>query len=645
MSFVFLMILSCGNNHQSDNPLITDSKNYTLKQYTTTTELEAFFKQLAISYVVDMHEEGDSVTVKSGNDTSTADSAPAMESSSSYSTTNTQVADIDEADIVKTDGEFIYVLSNNKLHIIQATDLNELSALTFDDTLYPTEMLIFGNTAVILANYYSYSQPSSPYYETNWMYLPSSETRIELYDISDKTNPQKIRELSYEGSYQTSRLLADGNLHVILESQNTIQTLISNIQTTYYSIYGDYPSFADNDVVDWMIDMVNDMTLEDFLPKLTDQLNPISLADNFYRQVNSVSEPISTIVSLNLSEPTGDFHHVSIMGSSGEVYASKENIYLTGYAYTYNTDVESAVSTAIHRFDISTDPSMPKYITSGSVDGYLHDQFSMDEYESNFRIVTTGYTGSFWDSTTETNNLFVLDSNLKTIGEIRNMASDETVYSARFIGNKAYVVTYRTMDPLFTINLSDPTNPIIEGALKISGYADYIHPLDDTHLLTLGKETTDENGWTSVSGVKIDINDVSDFANPILSQRIVIGDGGTDSEALYTHKAFSLFNSIFSLPITIWETNGSVSLDGFIVFKLNEDFTLTELARIDHRTLFETTATDEISYYATTNYIRRTVFIDNMMYTISEYGIMAYDTADFSTPIQTLSFVLSDDLS
>jgi uncharacterized secreted protein with C-terminal beta-propeller domain len=206
-----------------------------------------------------------------------------------------------------------------------------------------------------------------------------------------------------------------------------------------------------------------------------------------------------------------------------------------------------------------------EYLVAGDVPGHILNQFSMDEYNGNFRIATT--TGEVWNGNS-LNHVYILDSDLKIIGKIEDLAQGEKIYSVRFIGNRGYIVTFKKVDPLFVIDLSSPENPKVLGYLKIPGYSDYLHPYDENHVIGIGKDAIDASEYEKAGrnldfawyqGVKIALFDITDVENPVEKSKFIIGDRGTDSPALYDHKAF-LFDKekgILVIPITLAEIDRS----------------------------------------------------------------------------------------
>jgi uncharacterized secreted protein with C-terminal beta-propeller domain len=430
-----------------------------------------------------------------------------------YSTTNIQVAGVDEADIVKTDGEYIYIVSGNRTIIVKAYPPEQAQVLS-EIELQGTVVGIFinGDRLVVFEGGMPY------YYDTvriglavSEAYLPyiSPRTSIKVYDVSDRENPRLQRDISSDGQYLSSRMIGDYAYVVINE-----------------------PVYEEDDEIN--------------LPRIYsgDNEKEIPATDIYYSDVADYYYMYTTIIAINTQddnqEPT---YETILLGASSNLYVSMDNIYLTfpvwgGY-------VGDSQRTAIHRIHIQG--GTMNYTASGEIPGMVLNQFSMDEYDGYFRVATTTY-----GQTTE-NNVYILDMSLNITGSVENLAPGETIYSARFMGDRGYLVTFKQVDPLFVIDLKDPYDPEVLGYLKVTGYSDYLHPYDETHIIGIGKETTDAGEFAWYQGVKISLFDVSDVNNPVEISKLEIGDRGTDSPVLRDHKAFLFDKSRNLLVMPILE--------------------------------------------------------------------------------------------
>jgi uncharacterized secreted protein with C-terminal beta-propeller domain len=222
---------------------------------------------------------------------------------------------------------------------------------------------------------------------------------------------------------------------------------------------------------------------------------------------------------------------------------------------------------------------------------------------------------------------------LNIVGSLQGLAPGETIYSARFMGERGYLVTFKQVDPLFVIDLSDPQNPMELGYLKVTGYSDYLHPYDETHLIGIGKETTEEGGSISFQGIKISLFDVSDVSNPQEISKLEIGDRGSDSPVLWDHKAF-LFDrarNLMVMPILVAEVDqsdypegvpswayGAPVWQGAYVFEVSLSAGIEEKGRITH---IEDMSEPEYYYYYSPFAVERSLYIDDVLYTISQAKI------------------------
>jgi inhibitor of cysteine peptidase len=297
-----------------------------------------------------------------------------------------------------------------------------------------------------------------------------------------------------------------------------------------------------------------------------------------------------------------------------------------------------ASGTIIHR--IAIDNGRIEYGAKGEVIGSLLNQFSMDESGGNLRVATTFDT--WLRERVQFNNVYVLDQGMNTIGKLENVSANERIYSARFIGDKLYLVTYQQTDPLFVIDLAEPTSPKVLGELKMPGFSTYLHPVDATHLIGIGRETGEnEYGQTVTKGIKIALFDVSDFANPKLVDKYEIGGRDSDSAALYEHKAFlfSATKGMLVIPITEMTTQDKISQyeynygiwTGAYVFRVNSTG-FQKMGTVEHSSY-----TNRYFDWGSGTAVTRSLYMDNNLYTISSKYVKANDLANGLAPLGTLN--------
>ena len=544
----------------------------------------------------------------------TGEGANLAPAASDYSTTNIQVAGVDEADIVKTDGKYIYLVSGNKTVIVKAYPPEQAKVLS-EIELEGTAIGIFINGDRLVL--FEEETPYYPYYdyydmpavrEYDIMPYISPRTSIKVYDVSDRENPRLQRELSADGQYVSSRMIGDYVYMVINE-----------------------PVYEEDDGVN--------------LPRIYSGGNEteIPATDIYYCDVSDYYYMYTTIMAINTQnnaqEPT---YETILLGASSNLYVSLNNIYLT--FPVWGRDVGDFGKSSIHRIHIEGDEI--EYVASGEVPGMVLNQFSMDEYGDYFRVATTTY-----GKTTE-NNVYILNMSLNITGSLENLAPGETIYSARFMGEKGYLVTFKKVDPLFVINLKDPYNPEVLGELKITGYSDYLHPYDENHIIGIGKETTDAGEFAWYQGVKISLFDVSDVSNPREISKLEIGDRGTDSPVLWDHKAFLFDKSrnLLVMPVSVAEIDeseypygvpsnayGEPVWQGAYIFHISPDVGLGLEGRITH---IESSAELEQDYYYfdSSFSVTRSLYIGDVLYTISGAKIKMNDleNMDYINEVQLL---------
>ncbi|MDO8571870.1 MAG: beta-propeller domain-containing protein, partial [bacterium] len=293
--------------------------------------------------------------------------------------------------------------------------------------------------------------------------------------------------------------------------------------------------------------------------------------------------------------------------------------------------------TVVHK--IAIEKNHVEYKATGEVKGHVLNQFSMDEHDGYFRIATTKSQewSRFGDEKPEESysNLFVLDESMNTVGSVEGLAKGERIYSARFMQNRAYLVTFKQTDPLFVIDLEDPKTPKVLGQLKIPGFSNYLHPYDETTLIGLGKETEEtEPGAVRQKGVKLSLFDVSDVSSPKEIDTFTIGESGSDSIAAQDHKAFlfSRERNLLVIPVSLMEKEkqqwAEFTFGGALIFKVDtKGFTLR--GRIDHSDSGAPSMEDYwggYSYYDNT--VKRSLYIDDVLYTFSNSYLKANSLDD-----------------
>ena len=398
----------------------------------------------------------------------------AVSSSTDYSQTNVREAGVDEGDVVKTDGKYLYILKSDssvKIVDIQSSEMELVSTVTLDQLNESIEEIYLeDNQLILVTSGYDSSmeeQESDVYAVDRYTYAA-----VSVYDISDREHPQQTERMTQEGTYRQSR--KNGNYFYLL--------------TQYSPSIGE--SVDDSDV----IPLVNE-------EKVT--------VNNIYLP-SDLNQPDYLVVSgTDLSDLQKPVSTKAIVSGASDFYMSTDSLYICCQNWEHGKS-----STQILKFSC-----VDGEITASNMaelPGYLNDTFSLDEYDGYLRVLTTE------DGNGESNNLFVLDEDMNTISTIRDIASGETIRSARFVGDMGYFVTFRQTDPLFCVDLSDPENPEILSELKISGFSSYLHMYGENRLLGIGYEADEDTG--SQTGVKLSMFDISDPENVTEENKYVIKD-------------------------------------------------------------------------------------------------------------------------
>lgn len=424
-----------------------------------------------------------------------AESTSSGSGTADFSDTNIQEAGVDEADIIKTDGTYIYILrGNGTLAIVRAdgasSETVSITEVIDKNSAYIQEMYLDGDLLHIIAvqEQTSLNRESDVYYTST-----NIETVLHTYDIADRSAPVLTGTVTQEGSYTDSRK-------------------VGSFIYLFTSYYPDIQSTYDESTI---IPRINGTAAE-----ASDFYLPDSMQDTAYLVISSVDS----------SAPNDIVDSKILVSGASHFYVSTESIYIANETYTSGT-----TRTELTKFHYAD--GQITGVAAASIKGYLNDSFSLNEYNGYLRVVTTYYGNSTtalrnklgeltdldfsvsgdWE---EHNGLFIFDENMQQTGSIEDLAEGETIRSARFFGDTGYFVTFRQTDPLFSADLSDPASPQILGELKISGFSSYLHFYGDDLLLGIGYEADENTGITS--GLKLSMFDISDPANVTETDRLIL---------------------------------------------------------------------------------------------------------------------------
>lgn len=467
-----------------------------------------------------------------------------------YSKTNNQVENAEEGDIVKTDGQYIYSAYNSTLSIVFANsgapEKVYYALLDFN----PSELFLYGNTMVLVEN----SGNDCISYDTSSYQNESPKTSLHFYDITDKSNPTAVTTLGQDGSYISARVINNVLYTVTSSAVYDLEAIDKGKPETYI------PQTYVNDTSGCISS--NDIA--------------IGTVANYVNYVNTTS------VDLDNFSAFADVK--SILGSGSDVYCSLNNLYVTYPIWQQETEQQ-----VTQIFKYSLNGTAIAYQANTTINGTVLNQFSMDEYNGYFRIVTETYTNSGGNdasvSTSSGNTaacLTVLDSNLNPVGSIENVAKGELVKSVRFHGDVGYFVTFRQTDPLFTVDLSSPENPSILHELKIPGFSEYLHPFGDGLLLGFGSDADTNTG--GVTGLKLSMFNTTDKTNVTELATIVFSEytrqvHGAFSEAQYNHKAIFVDAEQKLIGIPFWEYTDT-DIKGYYVLFSFDGAAFKEIQRV-----------------------------------------------------------------
>ncbi|TAN47718.1 MAG: hypothetical protein EPN21_16675 [Methylococcaceae bacterium] len=551
-----------------------------------------------------------------------------------HSDTNVQVRGVDEGDTVKTDGHYIYSIQNNQVRIVDAYPPKQMAlaaTLQFDEGFYPTELYVQGDRLVVVGQGWRADENAGPVADelprmAIWRPAGESLTMARVYNVADRASPSLEREISISGSYLASRRLGN-SLYL------TARKYPSYFFRDYLAVARKKGVAAGGPA----------LTRENTLPRVQD-----SAADDGKEQAlplqqlyyfpGFVEPDYVTVVSFRLDEPERAADVKSYLGAGDIVYASSNHLFLSAADYSA-VDASNEVGTipVTHIYKFALKDGATEFRQAGEVPGVPLNQFSLDEHQGYFRIATTVDRWT-WDGATSQNqswnNLYTLDPAMKLVGRLEHLAEGERIYAARFMEERAYLVTFAQTDPLFVIDLSMPEAPKLLGELKIPGFSNYLHPYDADHVIGIGQEVaTDGNdGFTQVQGVKLALFDVSDPAHPKETHSLVIGDQGTYSPAQYDHKAILFDPARHLLGFPIEETAMTAKDPWPVPVPVFQGAQLYEIDLVGgFRKIAAVTHQDDAAYYDWYHYVQRLLTIGDQLYTLSEARLQANDLATLKT--------------
>lgn len=592
--------------------------------------------------------------------------AGAGDAPSDYTTTNVQEEGVDELDIVKTDGNFIYTVQDQGLHIVASWPVEDAAVLaTVPLDGWARGLFLDGDTLYVFSWIYNDGMSGD-----NWLRAWSG-TRVRVFDITDRSAPVETRTIDLEGYLADARLI-DGNVYGVYNHwmylDNGLWQLAEDknlgLPEVDWSLTG--PALeADMDakreqarliltpeVADWAASL----SADDLLPRVKDSATGTTGSllgcTDLYRPAAPSQYNVLSVV--HLGAPDGELAATGIVSDGWTLYASQSNLYVaqTSWSWWWGWG-DQEMTTRIHKFALG-ESGVPSYAATGEIAGWIYSQFAMSEHDGHLRVTTTemDWWRGWWSEDTEPveagNNVFVLKQGaqrtLETVGHVGGIAPGEQIFATRMMGDKGYMVTFEQVDPLFTLDLSDPTDPRVVGELKIPGYSAYLHPMGPDHLLAVGMAGLDDG---TLTGLAINVFDVSDMANPTLLHAHEIDDQGSQwswSEALWDHHAFTWHRDVLTIPAYSYNYDALTGSYDYFSGTISFDATpagIAEIGRVDHRELvlqsecvydrydeynyWDGSVCDDWAWYAS---VRRSIYIEDNLFTVSNYGIRVTDLND-----------------
>lgn len=577
---------------------------------------------------------------------------------SSFTTTNTQVRGVDEADFVKNDGTRIFTLSGNTLYANRswpAAELAQTAALTIEG--WPQQMFLEGNRVLVFSSVY-WQLPFAQSYgcALGWScgYQYGNVTKLTAVDVTDPAHLVVTGEQYLPGYYGTSRRVGSA-VRVVLRDQFNYPSDVSLWLNVDANVWND--KVALGKAID-SLEASNEKNirkqpLEAWIPKGKRRLADGTLVDvsyncsDFVKSNTPAKMGIVTVATVSLDTPDQVAARTSILTAPGVVYASESSLYIASNHWWWWFEDGQDNTTYIHKFDLS-DATKVSYVGSGVITGDVRDQFSLDESNGKLRVVSSTAHRVVSDAKKEPWGHLVLGNrvnvfspgknSLMSVGRSEDISPGEWLTAARFVGDHAFLVTYKYTDPFTTVDLSDPAHPHVVGSLEVPGFSTYIQAVDATHLLTMGIE----NGMSTEESLRVSLYDVTDFAHPKRSSSIIVGTGWSWSEALWDHHAFNYYaeKGLLAIPFFDWGTSGDY-WNSFVsdlrVLRVDPVNGLSTVGNVNFSDVYQQFNYPNWTYYWTPM-VRRSVMADDFVYAISDAGIRVANLAALGTPLATSMF-------
>ena len=544
-----------------------------------------------------------------------------------FSGTNVQEEGVDEPDIVKTDGNVVYAVAQGKLNAVDVSGPVPvlLGALPLGEG-FGQQLLLAGDRLLVTATTGFFFEPL-PAMEGDVMPGGAASTILTEVDVSDPAAMRIVRTLTLDANYVSARLVG-----------SVARLVVSSTPTNLPFVYPETGKRRDIAAAERRNRaVIRASTLDNWLPvyrvheAVTGRTTTKSLlgCPRVRHPAEFSGLGLLSVLTLDLAQGIEPVDTDAVMAGGEMVYASTQGLYVATQQWVDPAELDDpttsppAVTTAIHKFDISS-PAETEYRGSGTVTGYLLNQWSLSEQNGFLRVVSTDAPSWWGGEESETESMVTVmaeqDGRLATVGRLGGLGHGERVYAVRFIGDLGYVVTFRQVDPLHVIDVSDPANPVLRGALHIPGYSAYLHPIGDGLLLGIGQDATSDG---RVLGTQVSVFDVTSPDNPVLLHKLRLGEGASEVE--FDHHAFLYWpgTGLAVLPLERWSLDESGASDysagavGLLVGRAG----IVQVGTVEH----QSTPSGDPDFPAYPTPIRRSLVVGDTLYTVSELGLEASD--------------------
>lgn len=565
----------------------------------------------------------------------------------SASGTNNQVVGVDEADIVKTDGRYVYLSMNGALRIVEALNPKVISVTRMPGDV--REMFIEGDRAVVYTASGRRGRPCTYAYDCQFA-GDGTATRITVFDIADRAAPKQVRQIDFSGSLMAARRIGR-TIHTVV-ADNDAQAASYDTWPENMDTCGNKEDFVRKEFAKLKFENERKIRQNVWFPTIKEKGAETPMCGGLMETAIKDGTAFTTVSSFDMFDDNTPAVTATIQSRPGAVFASTNTLYLSvvhqknaakGRWYSFYPAVDEV--SEIHAFRIGESPKSTQYMGSGIVPGHVLNQFAMDEWYGYLRVATS--RGRVPDPKVHS-VLSILtpgkNGNLVRVGAIDNIAPGEDIRAVRFDQDRGYVVTFKKTDPLFVMDLYDPAKPSILGELKIPGFSTYIHRIDPDHLLSIGFDANDHGDFAYFDGVILQMFDVSKPTDPQLIHKEKIGTRGSSSEAATNHLAFNYFGDrgLLAIPMTICEGGSdgvygsTLAFSGLLVYNVDLDKGFTKLGGVDHGKHGASCGT---WWTQANSLVKRSVFLDDLVYSIATDRLKVQRMTSFGNDLADIALM------